>query len=178
MGDWAQSQDCNQIVISPCSPESLGSDLVVSAAGSFSSGAWPAANRAIYIPFQVQVPLTIVKIGIFNGTTASGNLDAGVVDEQQNRIVSMGSTAQSGTNAIQPLDITDTLIEPGGYYMTLAMDGTTGTVLKWAPAVALCSAAGVLSQSLGSVTIPDPVTFAAAQDAFIPGMFLTCRTVI
>lgn len=177
MSDWQQGQDFNRVTIGVDSPESLGLDLA-NASLSVASGAWPAANRCMFLPFVVYQPLIAVKMGVINGTTASGNLDIGIVDDQQNRLVSAGSTAQAGTTQLQVVDITDTLLEPGVYYMALSMDGTTGTTGRWAVPLGEARAMGILSQSLGSVAIPNPVTFAAAQDAYVPAMFLTARTVV
>lgn len=177
MSDWIQSQDFNRVTIGVDSPESLGLDLA-NAALSPASAAWPAANRCIFVPFVVYTPLIAVKMGIRNGSTASGNFDIGIVDDQQSRLVSAGSTAQAGTTAVQSIDITDTALVPGVYYMALCMDGTTGTTFAWATPLGEARASGVLSQSVGAVAIPNPVAFAAAQDAYIPSMFLTTRTLV
>lgn len=170
------TQDVNEVTIGPWSPESIGTELSMWAVTS-ASAAWPTANRAIYIPFNVYAPLIAVKIGVNNGATASGNMDAGIYDDQQNQLVAKGSTAQSGTNTIQTLDITDTLLLPGSYYLGLAMDGTTGTTIALAATTPLPSAAGVLGQST-AFALPSPATFAAAADAYIPFVYLTARTLI
>jgi hypothetical protein len=97
------------------------------------SGAWPAANRAIYLPFAVDETVIIDKLGVFNGSTASGNLDLGIYSATTlAKLVSSGSTAQSGTNTLQALTVTDTTLAPGCYFLACAMNGTTGTALRYA----------------------------------------------
>jgi hypothetical protein len=54
---------------------------------------------------------------VLNGATASGNMDVGIYDYAGTRLVSSGSTAQSGTSAFQDFDITDTLLGPGIFYL-------------------------------------------------------------
>lgn len=176
MGDWSQIQEYNRLVIGSYSPESVGSENEALNINTSTPVAWPVANRAIYVPFLVFQPLTAVKM--FTGVgTASGNLDVGIYDSQQNRLVSSGSTAVVGTNAIQIVDIADTLLSPGLFYFALALDNTTATINATAPAVALASAMGVLSQS-SAFALPATATFAAAQDAFVPAVGLTTRTTV
>lgn len=177
MSDWLKVQDYNRVVIGPDSSESIGCELVNLGQAS-ASAVYPAADRAIFVPFVVFNPLIAVKLGVRNGTAVSGNVDVGIYDDQQNRVVSIGSTPQAGTSAVQSFDIADTTLEPGVYYLALCCDNTTSTFFRLAPVVTLARAFGVLSQSVGAVTLPNPATFAAAQDAYVPAMFVTTRTVV
>jgi hypothetical protein len=177
MGDWAQGQDYNSIVISNGSPCACVEGAWLGA-GSGASRAWPAANRAIFVPFVVYQPFLAVKMLTTTGGTASGNLDIGIYDDHQNRLASMGSTAQASAFTLQSFDIADTLLLPGVYYMALCIDNTTATILAQAPLVSACGALGVLSQSVGAVTLPAPAAFAAAQDAYVPIISVTGRALI
>lgn len=179
MGDFAQAQDYNRVTIHTGSPECIGPLMAQQAAQCTTSAAWPSANLAIFVPFLVHTQIIAVKMFTSNGATASGNIDIGIYDSGQNRLVSMGSTAQSGTSAIQTFDIADTLLEPGVYYMALSQSGTTGTFLSSAqiPLPDIRSF-GILSQALGSVTLPDPATVAAIANAYIPLFGLTARSLI
>lgn len=179
MGDWpAQAQDYNRHVIGTMSPESIGFDANGQAIvhGSFGSATWPSANRAIFIPFVVSAPWLVARLLVVNGSAASGNIDVGIYDTSGNRLVSAGSTAQAGTTAAQFFDITDSTLAPGVYYFALALDNTTGAVLSVAPVVARVSALGVLSQST-AFPLPATATFAAAQDAYVPMIGASGRTV-
>lgn len=124
-------------VISTSGPESIGG---IAMPGT-SSAAWSSANRALYVPFRLDEPRKITKLGIVNGATASGNFDIGIMGPTFAKLTSTGSTAQAGTLAAQVVDVTDTVIGPGLYYFALAMNGTTGTAIgfgfaaAWGPQV-------------------------------------------
>lgn len=179
MSDWVQSQDFNRVTIGVDSvPESIGIELGALQSSAPLSAVWPAVDRAIFVPFVVYQPLIVVKLGVRNGAAVSGNVDCGIYDDQQNRLVSIGSTAQAGTSQFQSFDVTDTLLEPGVYYQGLCVDNTTAAFISWAVSQTYARACGVLSQSVGAVTLPNPAVFAAAQDAYVPAMFLTGRTLI
>jgi hypothetical protein len=177
MSEWQRYQEYNRIVIGTASPESCPE---VAGCAAAVSAVWPAANTAIYIPFVVHQEMIAVKMGISNGATVSGNVDIGIYDDQQNRLVSKGSTAQSGVSAIQSFDITDTTLLPGIYFMALNMDNVTGTVIRWTMGVAGVSGGfGIYNQTVGAVTLPATAAFAAPTlNGFIPSLFVTARTVI
>ncbi len=116
---------------------------------------------------------------VFNGGTASGNVDVGIYDAFGNKMVTMGTTAQAGTSALQTFDITDTTLNPGNYYMACAMDGTTGTALRYTlGSLQVVRATGVLSQSTAFALPTTTATFAAAQDNYIPLMGVTSRATV
>ncbi len=179
MGDWTQQvQPFNRVVISSLSPESIGAEMATQNL-STAPIAWPATDRAFYVPFLVYAPLIAVKMICVNAGTVSGNVDLGIYDDQQDQLVHMGSTAQSGTTAVQSFDITDTTLEPGVYYMAMNMDNTTGTVIAAAPVtVGASSALGVLSQDVGALALPSPAVFATPASAYVPVIAITARTLI
>ena len=114
-------------VIHPWSLESLGAGLMtdMKSITSAASATYVAANRAHYIPFVVSEPITVVQLFAYNGATASGNIDMGIYDAKGTKLVSIGSTAQAGTNALQTFDITDTVLGSGRFYLAVAMDNAT-----------------------------------------------------
>ena len=61
-----------------------------------------------------------------NATTGipNDNIDVGIYSADGTRIVSAGSTAQSGTEIAQNFAIADTLIGPGDFYLAMVMNGT------------------------------------------------------
>lgn len=147
--------------------------------GSYGSGTWPSANLAIYIPVIVYQRVVITKLSVSNGSTASGNFDVGVYTAAGTLAVSKGSTAQTGTSTEQFVDVTDTQIGPGLYYLAAAMDGTTGTTTRIAPAAPICAAMGILTEALGSVTLPTTATWAVNQTlTYVPMLGMVANTVV
>lgn len=180
MGLWPRNLWPNSVVISPWVFESLGYamghqrlDL-----GLVTSAVWPTANKAFYYPFLVtEAPWTVRRIGVRNGTAVSGNLDVGVYDSEGNRLVSSGSTAQAGTSATQWLDVTDTTLLPGLYYLALALDNVTGTFVRLASLTAdQLRSMGVFVQT-SAFPLPASATFAVADAAYVPVFFASSRTV-
>lgn len=108
---------------------------------------WESAGLAILMPVIVPRRVVVTKLGWFNGTAVSGNVDAGIYtggggnDDITRRIVSTGTTAQSGTSAWQVVDITDTAIGPGVYYFAIGHSGTGR--------IAYVNASGVRNTLLG-----------------------------
>lgn len=133
--------------------------------GQPSSGAWPTANKAIFVPFVINTNCTVKKMFVVNGATASGNLDIGIYNEDGTKLVSSGSTAQSGTNGLQVIDVTDTPLSPGAYYMALAMNGITGTMFKYTAGTgAQMSQLGVYQQTT-AFPLPATATFATGSSS-------------
>ena len=155
-------------VASPGSPSFLTFDSIVMSGGDFTAGAvWPAANRAIYVPFIVDSIVTAYQMAI-EVTVQSGNLDVGIYDELGNRLVSKGSTAV-GAAGIQLIDITDTVLTPNTYYAALNVDNTTAAVTRISAIAALwLQSIGVQQQAVGAVTLPNPATFANPASAYLP----------
>jgi hypothetical protein len=69
------------------------------------------------------------QLFVANGSAVSGNFDLGIYDAAGTRLVSIGSTAQSGTTALQAATISPVPLSPGLYYFGLALDNTSGAVL-------------------------------------------------
>lgn len=98
--------------------------------GAATSAVYTIANSARLFSIQISHPVTVYKLGIANGTVVSGNIDVGIYDKNLNLVVSAGSTPQAGVSQIQTFDIADTVLTPGDYYLAVAMDNTTGTLLR------------------------------------------------
>lgn len=166
----------NQAIISPGAPESLGEFLWRGFGPSFASAAYPLANLALYVPFAVSAPITILSTVWINGTATGGNIDVGIYGEDGTRIVSLGSTARgSASSVIVTTTLTDTTLGPGRYYMAFAHDGTNN-IFGWPPAAGLAEAAGVLEQQT-AFPLPSSATFAVTTRAYVPYMgLLTAST--
>src|ERR1700716_2472412 len=95
-------------VISSVGPASRkGDQLTAWATYANVSVAWPAANRALYMPITLEAATTVRQIAWQNGTVVSGNVDAGIYDSSKAKVIATGSTAQSETSTVQLVDITD-----------------------------------------------------------------------
>lgn len=140
---------------------------------TFQSAAFPAANAAIYVPFRINKPIVVASIEVLNGATVSGNVDVGIYNESGTRLVSSGSTAQSGTSVIQVFNITDTLLGPGLFYMALACSNTTSTFMRNAAPVYVSRPIGMAQQAT-AFPLPDPATMALMTVTFLPAMSLKC----
>lgn len=166
------------VISSTLSLQAVGFGLLQLAVASSGLAAYPTANKAFYVPFTLYRPYLVKLLWCMNGATASGNVDVGIYSLDGTRIVSSGSTAQSGTSTIQTFDITDTLIGPGFFYMAIALDGTTGTLGRAAPANAgVTRSLGVLEQT-SAFALPSSATFALSTAVYIPHFGITNRTVI
>ncbi len=93
--------------------------------------AHPTANLALFIPFVMYEPGVVKRLLITNGATVTGNIDAGIYSADGTRLVSMGSTAMSGASAVQAMDITDTLLGRGLFYLAFASDSGTASFFGW-----------------------------------------------
>lgn len=166
MSDWPQLQTSPTGIISTYSRFSLFAQM--SSAQTLTTGAvWPAANRALYIGFLVEATVVATKMA-FNVTVQSGNCDVGIYDEPGNRKVSKGSTAV-GAAGIQVIDITDTTLTPGQYWMALCVDNTTAAVARTTGADTQTERLCMREQAVGAVTLPDPATFAnPSTTAYVP----------
>ena len=163
--------------LTPWHELSVGNYILHEASTAPVSGTWPAANRAIYIPFTLYGPETVRKMFCGNGGAVSGNVDVGIYNAAGTRLVSSGSTAQASINVLQVFDITDTTIGPGYYYMALALDNTTGTILNSNPAVFVMPVWGV-KQEAAAFPLPATATFANVSSAYLPMVGLSMVTSI
>lgn len=169
--------------IFPLSPEAMGlTPLVASTdwSGEPSSTTWPTANKAFGYPFMLSEPRTLLQMFFSNGAAVSGNLDLGVYLMDGTKVVSTGSTAQSGTSNVQVVDVTDTLLQAGVmYYCWAALDNTTGTVMRYAPTANVGEAiAGGWAKMTSAFPLPSPITPAAMDTSISPefGLFFASAT--
>lgn len=135
---------------------------------NYTAAAWPAANRAIYIPFVVDTPVTAKQMFWENGGVA-GTTDVGIYDRNFARLVSLTATTNAGS--IQIGNITDTLLEDGTYYMGM-LASTVTTQTYWSAtltgAIPALRAAGCAQQAVGSATLPNPATPAVIASSYVP----------
>jgi hypothetical protein len=137
------------------------------------STAWPSANLAIFIPIRVPVPVTVYKMAIGAGATAAGNFDVGIYDSSGHKLVSSGATAK-GSSTEHIIDVTDTVIGPGLYYLAMSADGTNNYMLvtpSGTSPVPLQKTRlfGIVAMAT-AYTLPATATFAASTLAPFPSI--------
>lgn len=164
-----------EVCVTPWSFQSLGIPLYVMNSTTPAAAAWLAAGLVTFVPFTIPEPMTVTKL-FYGIGAAAGNVDMGLYNEDATRIVSVGSTAAAGANDVHVLDVADTVLNRGRYYIALVCDTvTTLTVFRTAPAAPIGQALGLLEQA--GVTLPlstgaSPATFAKYTRASVPMMGL------
>lgn len=153
-----------EVVISTLSRQALGvSEKTAVGTSNYSQQPWEAAGLVLFVPFWVAETIIATKMFWRNGAVA-GNVDVGIYAEDGTRLVSIGTTVVSGANLVQTVDITDTTLARGRYYMAMVCSTVTtltvGVVNIFPPVPA---AFGMLEQA--GVTLPlstgaSPATFA------------------
>jgi len=162
-----------EITIHPWSMQSLGPQLILMGqlAAGINNNAWPAAGLVMYIPFGIPEAVTVTKLWCGIGS-ASGNVDMGVYAADGTLLVSAGTTLVAGSSALQVLDVTDTMLSRGVYYVALVFSSTSSAVsISWSPAAGILQSLGLLEQA--SVTLPlatnaSPATFAKFTRTVLP----------
>lgn len=158
-------------MMSTQSIEAAGIEMLSLNKAAFGTGNnWPSANLAVFVPWLLAVPWTARQMFWFNGSAVAGNLDIGIYDSTGTRKVSKGTTAQATTNTMQIADITDTLLTPGLYYLSMSSD-TSGVTQK-VGSVTLAQAAfgsvcGIF-QAATAFVLPSSVTFASYAQTVVP----------
>jgi hypothetical protein len=165
----------NPPIISALSPLSIGEEMA-GFGGTFASATYPAANRAIAVPFRLAHPFLVRKVFWFNGTTATtDSADVGVYTEAGVRLVSGGGTAISGASATQEVDVTDTLLTPGRYWLAFSQSGVTATTIASNTVAGLLRAHGV-AQMATAYPLPSTFTPAAVASVGLPLCGIASRT--
>jgi hypothetical protein len=128
--------------------------------------AFPAANRVIYCPVMVEVPVTVYQLGWGNGAL-NGTAEAGIYTEGGTRLVTTTATATSGASSPQFVNIADTALVPGIYYLAMvASTVTTATYARSSINVAYLRMCGVRQEA--SASLPSTATFATAASSYMP----------
>lgn len=135
--------------------------------GSSGASGWPSANLALAIPFEVSVPLVVDQLGVATGTTLNVNVDIGIYTSSLARVISTGSTALSSASAWQWVNVADTPLAKGRYYLALAANGTSPQdVFFYGATVASALAVAGCLQAASSFALPDPLASTAEASSF------------
>lgn len=173
------------IVIQTFSLEALGDSLNLlggsansNSAYGGTTAAWPAANRALFIPFTLSQPIAVAAMFTYNGGTASGNLDLGIYSEDGTRILSTGSTAMSGTSTLQVISVTSTVIGPGRMYLAMAVDNTTAIfrAANTGYITAIAFKVAGMAQMASAFALPATATLATLSTSYAPIFGLSTKT--
>lgn len=165
--------------IHPGSDESNSDFRPYTAFGGVGAG---VANKASIVPFTLEEASIIYQISWLNGPTVSGNVDAGIYDRYGKKIITTGSTAQAGTSALQFVDITDTPLIPGYYFMAIVIDNGTGnmyTVNGGNNPSQFCAPGYGYAEMTSAFVLPTTITFGKpVSNWLVWAMFLHRRAVI
>jgi len=141
------------------------------------STAWPANNRAIYVPIEIPDTMKFDRFWAFNGGTAGGNIDLGVYTQDFVLITSTGSTARSGTSVIQKINAPAAFaLSPGLYYLGCAISVATDSIFQWTLANAVHTDGCSVYEESSALPLPataTPVTMTAGFGVPVIGMFTT-----
>lgn len=144
--------------------------------GTSTTAAWPTANLALFIPLTLPSTFTVKQMFYTRGATGGGNIDIGIYSETGTRLVSTGSTATAGVAGITTIDVTDTTLARGRYYLAFAHDGTTATFRRYTTTAATWLAVAGGAQMAAAFPLPTTVTLALQTTNYIPEFGFTTRT--
>ena len=151
--------------ISPYSQCSVGTSVLPAPAAA----AWPSANRAYFVPFRLPIAVTVYKMACGTGTGTTGNFDLGIYDSFGNRLVSTGSTAKTTASSERIVDVTDTFLLPGFYYLAMVTDGVTNYVQVVFNNLGKTKLAGIREMAT-AFALPATATLASATFNCVPAV--------
>lgn len=171
MSDWTSVLLPPFPVIHTYSQEAL--DLTaVSVTTAAVTSATVVQNQAYYYPFRLDIGATAMKLYYITGGTQNGNVDMGIYDSQFNSVVTMGSTAQGAANTLNELDITNTDLPPGNYWLAFASNSATATVFQNADADELSMPGSPYYVQASAFALPTPTATPVKSTAASPAVLL------
>lgn len=178
MADFPKVIEFDNHIITPLSFTSIGEVFWGSRNTIVGSVAWPTANLAIYIPFYIYTPRIITTISWINITAGTDSVDVGIYGQDGSKLVSSGSVLTSGSSAVQTADITDTTLNPGFYYMAMAVNGTTATFRFPSSITAPQAEAFGIYEQTSAFNLPSTATFAVSSRTILPIIALSTHTTV
>lgn len=181
MSDWPVVQGPHLFTITACSLESCGPHIQTELlAGNNLGNAALTANRILYVPFWLDTPATAYQMFWVNGVVAANHVDMGIYNRDGVWLVNAGSTVIGGSNnAPQLLDITDTPLSPGEYYMAFWIDSATPTIKIWSIAGRFLASMGCFETLSATGGLPtSTATFANCTVTDIPYIGIALRALI
>lgn len=143
---------------------------------SVASGAYPAANLALYVPIYLAEPATIYETWVATGTlTTSNATEIGVYTTGGTRLFTTATTVATASDVVNSSGMTDYVLDAGTYYLAFGCDGTRAFIASSA-AAGLYQSFGCLEQTgLTGANLPSTATFAAYTRAYLPVFGLNLR---
>lgn len=98
------------------------------------SAAYESAQRAVYFPITVPIVCVAKRVWWANGATTTGGatIEVGIYSDgpykPSTKLIS-GSATQGTANQIQFVDVTDTTLAPGRYWLAILSSSATNTTL-------------------------------------------------
>lgn len=140
------------------------------AGASFGGASYPAANRAIYMPFSLPVTKPLKSMAVW-ATTVAGTFDLGIYDEGCSaRLVSQGSASVvSGLNTFTLA--TPFLLEAGVLYHAAMSHSSTAQFVRFGITVNALRLGGA-AQEASAHPLPSTATPAQVASAYMPGIIL------
>lgn len=158
------------------------SGMIVQAGGGFTtSPVWATSKPSAY-PFVLDEAVTAYQLGWHN-STAGGNADIGIYDASFNRLVSSGSTACVTNSVWQFVDVADTVLPAGSYYLVINLDNATLGRLQVFTSMsgqANMALAGVMDSGTAQFPLPDPLAsmVVAAAITVVPILAIAVRALV
>ena len=147
-------------IIGPTHPE-FGCQMILANANDDASAAWITASSPLAVPFTLSEPATVTHLWWRNGTAPGSNHDVGIYRTDWSRVISAGSTVGSGTASfVQAVDVTDTPIPAGHYYLVRVVDATTANrvgAYQHNASIHLMNLMGCKQSATASIPLPDPL---------------------
>ena len=139
-----------------------------------------AANSALFWPFMIFETSVAKKMSFISGNAGTGNADLGIYDGGKNLLVSSGSTALVGANTLQEIDIANTTLHPGQYFMALVFSSGSSTFLQFLNNDEFAFAAYPYYEAANHFPLPNPATFTLSSTtaAQVPAMGVHFDTLI
>ena len=170
----------------PAAPDSVAPVMIL-AGGRFGVGVNIAAGQAVQNSgaliastahlYPLTIPERVLVYKLFWAVAvdvASSTIDVGIYTSEYERVVSTGSTAvATGSPVLQEVDITDTVLDRGNYYLAVAGGATPPNLSRNAQGT-LQPLAGIARHA--GFPLPATVTPVLPANAFISVAGLACRT--
>lgn len=130
---------------------------------------WPAANRALFVPFEVDQPVTVANV-LLNVTTSGGNYDVGVYDQAGARLWNKGAGAVPAAGVVIISVSPALVLARGRYFFAVVCDGTVAAIQRLSGAGASLGNAQMwgLRQQATAYPLPATATPAAPATLYIP----------
>ena len=159
--------------ISNMDPDQLGT-LIMATTTSMPATATYTANQARYCPIVIHRPCTAFRFWFRTSGVQTGNYDVGIYDENGTRLVSSGSTALPTTQNAVMVDIADTPLVAGRYYLAHAVSSATSSQAVGLASIVNMRAYGNVTQA-SALPLPATMTFGTSGESSSPIMGIDVR---